>query len=78
LHESFGSLKEVIETDLAYPKAPELFCFGLLRDFDIPQLAATVAPRPVAFIKPSDRAKAELAELKAWYATLGQPFEPLR
>ena len=78
LREALGSLKEVIETDLAFPKAPELFCFGLLRDFDIPQLAAMVAPRPVVFVKPSDRARAELAGLKAWYATLGQPFEPLR
>ncbi len=78
LRESLGSLKEVIETNLAFAKAPELFCFGLLRDFDILPLAAMVAPRPVVFIKPSDRAKAELADLKAWYATLGQPFEPLR
>ena len=75
---ALGSLKEVIETNLAFPKAPELFCFGLLRDFDVLQLAALVAPRPVVFVKPSDRAKAELAGLKAWYATLGQPFEPLR
>ena len=26
----------------------------------------------------NDRAKAEMVELKAWYATLGQTFEPLR
>ncbi|MEJ7637005.1 MAG: acetylxylan esterase [Singulisphaera sp.] len=76
--EALGSLKEVIETKLEFPKAPELFCFGLLRDFDILQLTAMVAPRPVVFLKTSDRAKAELAELKAWYATLGQQFEPLR
>ena len=78
LHEALGSLKEVIETNLAFPKAPELFCFGLLLDFDILPLAAMIAPRPVVFHKASDRARAELAELKAWYSTLGHPFEPLR
>ena len=28
--------------------APELFCFGLLEWFDVKQLTALVAPRPVS------------------------------
>jgi hypothetical protein len=34
------SLKEVIEKDLTADKTPELFCFGLLENFDIDQLVA--------------------------------------
>jgi len=30
--------------------SPELFCFGLLEHFDVKQLAALVAPRPVALV----------------------------
>ncbi|MEJ7637867.1 MAG: hypothetical protein WKF75_07780 [Singulisphaera sp.] len=56
----------------------ELFCFGLLRDFDILQLAALVAPAPLSSSRRATAPKAELAGLKAWYATLGQQFEPLR
>jgi dienelactone hydrolase len=33
------SLREVLDRDLAFPDAPELFCFGLLEYFDMPQLA---------------------------------------
>lgn len=47
LEESFGSLREVIERDLGANQAPELFCFGLLESFDIPQIEALVRPRPV-------------------------------
>ena len=34
------SLKEVIEKDFTADKTPELFCFGLLENFDIEQLSA--------------------------------------
>ncbi len=78
LHGSLGSLKEVIEQNLSFDQGPELFCFGLLEAFDIAQLAALVAPRPVVVHRPSDRVRAELAGLKAWYATLGIEFQPLR
>src|SRR5205085_796142 len=40
-----GSLREVIQRDLAVTEAPELFCFGLLEDFDMAQLSALVRPR---------------------------------
>ena len=44
---SFKSLKDVITQNKSANQAPELFCFGLLEEFDIPQLTALVAPRPV-------------------------------
>ena len=45
LHGALGSLKEVIEKDWTVDKTPEMFCFGLLEAFDVPQLTALVAPR---------------------------------
>jgi dienelactone hydrolase len=47
LHQSMKSLKEVVEQRLGANQTPELFCFGLLESFDIPQIAAMVRPRPV-------------------------------
>ena len=75
LHGSLGSLREVIEGNWSVTEKPELFCFGLLEAFDVKQLTALVAPRPVRFIDPSDRAKSELAGLGAWYRLLGGKFE---
>ncbi|MEO8662880.1 MAG: acetylxylan esterase [Bryobacteraceae bacterium] len=42
-----SSLKEVLERDLLVEDAPELFTFGLLERFDVPQLRALVKPRPI-------------------------------
>ncbi len=47
LHGALGSLKTVIEQDWTVDQKPELFCFGLLEAFDIKQLTALIAPRPV-------------------------------
>jgi len=47
LARSLTSLREVIQRDMTVMDAPELFCFGLLEEFDIPQLSALVKPRPV-------------------------------
>lgn len=77
LHDSFGSLKEVIERNGTVEQTPELFCFGLLEAFDIKQIAALAAPRPVTFVKPGDRVKAECAGLEAWYGAFGTSFQPL-
>jgi hypothetical protein len=33
-------LREVIEQNRTVDEMPEMFCFGLLREFDIPELAA--------------------------------------
>lgn len=76
LRESLGSLREVLERDWSYDQAPELFCFGLLEEFDIASLAALVAPRPVRFQKPSDRVRKELASLAAFYEQLGVKHSP--
>lgn len=37
---SFKSFKDILEQNLIYQQRPELFCFGLLEQFDIPQLEA--------------------------------------
>ena len=52
LHNAMSSLKEIIDRDLSAQEAPELFCFGLLEEFDIPQLTALVTPRPVKSTTP--------------------------
>ena len=51
---------------------------GLLEAFDVKQLTALCAPRPVAFADANPRARTELAGLKAWYETLGGEFPPVR
>jgi hypothetical protein len=78
LHHSFGSLKEIIEKNLTAEHAPELFCFGLLEEFDVPQLSALVAPRPIQFRESSERVRAELAPIRKLYASLGVEFDPAR
>lgn len=78
LHGSLGSLKEVIEQNWSVSEKPELFCFGLLEHFDLQQIAALGAPRPVKFAAPSDRAKKEMAGLAAWYKVFGSECEPVR
>jgi hypothetical protein len=75
---SLASLKEIIEQNRSVQEMPEAFCFGLLEKFDIKQLIALVAPRPVRFLEPSDRLRAELAGLRGWYQVLGKEFDPLR
>jgi hypothetical protein len=77
LHGALGSLKEVIEQNWAVSEKPELFCFGLLETQDLKQLTALVAPRPVTYVSPSDRAKQEFGGLKDWYQLLGRPFAPV-
>ncbi len=45
LHDSPTSLKQVIQQNWTLRQAPELFCFGLLKEFDIEHLTA-MAPNP--------------------------------
>jgi hypothetical protein len=78
LHDPPGSFKEVIEANKAVQAAPEMFCFGLLEQFDAVDVAALVAPRPVVLRKPSDRAKADYARLAGWYTALGMDFDPFK
>jgi len=77
LHGALGSLKEIIEKNRTVDQWPELFCFGLLEEFDVKQLVALVAPRPVVVVQPSERARQELPALKAWYGLMGKDFDPL-
>ena len=53
LHDSLKSLKEVIQQNWAVNQKPELFCFGLLEEFDVQQLTALASPRPVICIPPN-------------------------
>ena len=73
-----GSLRELVEQNRTFDQSPELFCFGLLEQFDVKDLAALVAPRPVVIREPSDRAKKEFAGLAAWYRRLGSEHDPLK
>lgn len=78
LHNPLGSFKEIIETNRVVATTPELFCFGLLEECDVKQIAALVAPRPIKIVQPSERAKKEFADLKDWYKLLGKDFDPLK
>ena len=49
---SWASWKDVIRQNLTAEEAPELFCFGLLREFDIPQVVDIVGPRLVRGLAP--------------------------
>src|SRR5205823_5537093 len=42
-----ASLREVIQRDITVADAPELFCFGLLEEFDVTQLSSLVRPRRI-------------------------------
>lgn len=75
LHGSFGSLKEIIEQNKGANDAPELFCFALLEQFDIKQLAALCAPKKVTFPEPSPRVLSELAGLKGVYAVFAIDYQ---
>ena len=48
LYQPMASLKEVIEKNRGANHLPELMCYGLLKEFDLPQIEALIAPRPVA------------------------------
>ena len=69
-----GSLKEVLEQNMPLDHAPELFCFGLLERFDVPQLSALVAPRPIRLRGASERAEKELGPVHKLYTALGADF----
>jgi hypothetical protein len=77
LRGTWGSLKQVIEENHLSNKMPEQFCFGLLAEFDILQLAALAAPRPVVFHEPSPRVQQDLAPLAAWYQLHGATHQPV-
>jgi dienelactone hydrolase len=47
LHQPLESLKQIIDENKQIPDGPEMFCFGLLKEFDLPHITALVAPRPI-------------------------------
>lgn len=47
LHQPLESLKDVVKRNMQVPDGPELFCFGLLKEFDLPQIGGLVVPRSV-------------------------------
>jgi hypothetical protein len=63
LHQSRGSLNELIEENLGMDKVPEALCFDLLRHFDIVQLVATAGPAKVHFADASERCRVEMKRL---------------
>lgn len=49
LQNAWPSLREIIMQNMKAEDAPEQFCFGLLKHFDVPQLVAMAKPLPVVF-----------------------------
>ena len=47
LHDPMKSLKAVIRENKGANQMPEMMCFGLLESFDLPQIEALIAPRPL-------------------------------
>ena len=75
--ETPASLHEFIAGDAVVDVGPELFSFGLLKEFDVDRLAALIAPRPVLFRGLSDVQKKRLAPLREHYRALGSDHDPL-
>lgn len=46
--QAMTSLREIIAGDLTVMQRPEQFCFGLFREFDVPQIKALVAPQSLS------------------------------
>jgi hypothetical protein len=68
---ALASLRQLIEEDKTVQELPELFAFGLLAEFDMRDLVALCAPRPVTFRHGDQRARQEMAPLSAWYRLFG-------
>lgn len=64
LRDPLGSLKELLEQNRSFDQMPELFCFGLLEEFDVRQLAGLIAPRRVLLSAASDRVRKEFDDRK--------------
>ena len=75
LRRSMGSLKEVIEDNRTVDQCPELFCFDLLRWFDIPTLLPLIVPRTVTLRETPQRSKPALAGLSKTFADAGGEFK---
>lgn len=49
LNGGWHTLREVLDRNLSAEEMPEMFAFGLLAEFDVPQIERLVHPRPVAY-----------------------------
>ncbi len=47
VHDSWRTLREVFDRNITAQQMPEMFTFGLLEEFDIPQIEQIVSPRVV-------------------------------
>jgi hypothetical protein len=47
VHDSWRTLREVLDRNISAEQMPEMFTFGLLAEFDIPQIEQLVTPRAV-------------------------------
>jgi len=47
VHDSWRTLREVLDRNVSAQQMPEMFTFGLLAEFDVAQLEQLIAPRPV-------------------------------
>jgi hypothetical protein len=47
VHDSWKTLREVLDRNISAQQMPEMFAFGLLAEFDLPQIEALVSPRPI-------------------------------
>ncbi len=72
LLDSWGSLHELVQRNMSLEEAPELFCFGLLKTIDIPELIALMAPRRVTVHPADERTVFHLARLATWYRLFGE------
>jgi hypothetical protein len=61
VHQPLGSFKQLLKENETTRQMPEMFCFGLLAEFDVPQIAA-LPPGSVTFHNPSQRAAKEPAD----------------
>jgi hypothetical protein len=73
VHNTYGSLRELFDQGRTFPEAPELFTFGLLKEFDILGIAELVAPRKLTVQEVEPHVVEQFASLKPWYALLGAP-----
>lgn len=48
LHDDWRTLREVLDRNVSAQQMPEMFTFGLLAEFDIPQIEQLIAPRSVS------------------------------
>ena len=75
-HSPLASLHQAIEENRQVGDSPELFCFGLLEQFDVLQVAALVAPRSVRFVEADERVRTSCAMLSAWYELWDATYDP--